>query len=174
DLSMWEGSHHFDVYAFDCQDLDRNGVNDCDEAGFDARFPDGFRPCEDFVSLYPASPLAGTIVPETVIDFDTTHTGPAQALHRNQPRLLNSHFLNSYVHTEAAGWVNIWPVSREFVRHPLSIFLETFAYRLIKVPPGSERPVTWYACSFASCPEAGVSPWVPTPSADRFMLLGVS
>jgi hypothetical protein len=179
ELFMHEGSHHFILYAFRCLDNDGNpvdangdGTPDCDEPGFDDRFPDGFRPCDEFTHLG-RSFVVGSQTPHFIVDYQTPITGVAFRLHRNQPLLLNSHYTNPYADTLAQVWVNATPVERALVRYPARILFETLANAFIRVPPGTTARATAPSCAFA---ESGLCQFAgePLPAGDRFALLGLT
>jgi hypothetical protein len=172
ELFMHEGSHHFILRALRCEDADGDGTNDCDEPDFDARFPQDFRPCEEFSHLS-SSFLIGAQTPHYLVDYQTATTGVALRLHRNQPLLFNSHYTNPYSDTLAEVWVNATPVDPALVRHPARILFETLANAFILVPPGQRLPVSASTCAFAGsilCNLAGE----PPPAAEHFALLGLT
>jgi len=172
EMFMHEGSHHFILRAFRCTDADGDGTNDCDEPDFDARFPRGFRPCEEFNHLS-SSFLVGAQTPHFLVDYQTPTTGVALALHRNQPLLLNSHYTNPFSDTVAEVWVNATPVDESLVRHRARILFETVANAFIRVPPGEKAPAAAQACAFAESPICDAA-GEPRPAATHFALLGVT
>jgi hypothetical protein len=173
ELFMHEGSHHFILRAFRCeQDTDGNGTSDCDEPGFDAQFPTGFAPCEQFGHLGSAF-VVGSQTPHFIVDYQTPATGVAFRLHRNQPLLLNAHYTNPYRDTLAEVWVNATPADPAQVTRPARILFETLANAFIKVPPGTQQTVTADTCAFSAsalCQAGGE----PAPQAPYFALLGVT
>jgi hypothetical protein len=172
EMLMHEGSHHFILRAFRCRDADGDGTNDCDEPDFDARFPTGFRPCEEFSHLS-SSFLVGAQTPHFLVDYQTPTTGVALELYRNQPLLLNSHYTNPYQDTVAEVWVSATPVDARLVRYPARILFETLANAFIKVPPGTAATATADSCAFAGSPLCTLA-GEPAPRAERFALLGVT
>jgi hypothetical protein len=173
ELFMHEGSHHFIVRAFRCVDADGDGTNDCDEPGFDSRFPTGFAPCAEFASDLSAQFVVGSQTPHFIVDYQTPTTGVGLRLHRNQPLLLNSHYTNPYSDTLAEAWVNVTPADASLVTHPARILFETLANAFITVPPGTAKTATAESCAFttsAFCDLAGE----PPPAAEHFALLGLT
>ena len=172
ELFMHEGSHHFILRAHRCPDSDDDGTSDCDEPGFDAQFPTGFAPCEQFG--YGWSFMVGAQTPHFLVDYQTAATGVAVHLKKNQPLLLNSHYTNPFADTMAEVWVNVKPVDPALVTHRARILFEEVANVFIKVPPGTENSdATYLSCNFIDdtiCDLAGE----PHPTADRFALLGVT
>lgn len=172
ELFMHEGSHHFILRAWRCADPDGDGVTDCDDPGFDARFPTGFRPCDEFGHGWAF--IVGSQTPHFLVDYQTPTTGVAVPLHRRQPLLLNSHYTNPYRDTLAEVWVNVRPADAALVRHPAQILFEVVANAFIKVPPGGRnaaaRAVT---CAFAADPLCDAS-GEPAPAASHFALLGMT
>ena len=75
ELFMHEGSHHFILRAYRCAIADGDGVTDCDEPDFDARFPTGFVPCEQFG--YDWGFVVGAQTPHFRVDYQTETTGVA-------------------------------------------------------------------------------------------------
>lgn len=172
ELFMHEGSHHFILRAHRCGDRDDNGTDDCDEPGFDDRFPQGFQPCDRFGSGWAF--VVGSQTPHFLVDYQTATTGVAFPLHRHQPLLLNAHYTNPYADTQAEVWVNVTPVDAGLVRHPARILFEELANVFLKVPPGTTSTgATALSCAFrddALCQVAGE----PQPTAEHFALLGVT
>jgi hypothetical protein len=169
ELVRWVGAHHFALAALQCQDLDGNGTNDCDEAGFDARFPPGLAPCRDFRERYPVEFVAESSGPVSIADYRTAETGIAHRMHRRQPLLVNSHFVNRYRDTIAAGWVNVVPAPAALVRHQVEVASEGGADGRLTVPPGTQRTVRAVACAFTECGEGQRK----RPVADRAVLLAI-
>jgi hypothetical protein len=178
ELLMHEGSHHFILRAFRCTDAagndvdrDHDGVNDCDEDSFDAQFPTGFAPCEQFG--YGWAFMVGAQTPHYLVDYQTAETGVAVHLRKNQPLLLNSHYTNPFADTMAEVWVNVTPVDPALVTHRARILFEEIANVFIKVPPGTEsHAATYLSCAFrddAICGAAGE----PHPTVDRYAFLGM-
>ncbi len=171
ELFMHEGSHHFILRAYRCADADGNGTNDCDQPDFDARFPSGFAPCEQFG--YGWAFMVGAQTPHYLVDYQTAETGVAVHLRKNQPLLLNSHYTNPFADTMAEVWVNVTPVDPALVTHRARILFEEIANVFIKVPPGSENhDATYLSCAFRDdgiCNAAGE----PGPTGDRYALLGM-
>lgn len=165
ELFMHEGSHHFILRAYRC-----NGA-ECDDPGFDARFPSGFAPCEQFG--YGWAFMVGAQTPHYLVDYQTEETGVAVHLAKNQPLLFNSHYTNPFADTMAEVWVNAAPVDPALVTHPGRILFEELANVFLRVPPGTENEdATYLSCRFrgdALCDAAGE----PGPDASRFALLGM-
>ena len=172
ELFMHEGSHHFILRAHRCPDANANGTSDCDEPGFDEQFPTGFAPCEQFGFGWAF--MVGAQTPHYLVDYQTAETGVAVRFKKNQPLLLNSHYTNPFADTMAEVWVNVKPVDPQLVTHRARILFEEVANVFIKVPPGTENSAaTYLSCNFvddAFCDAAGE----PSPTADRFALLGVT
>jgi len=178
ELVMHEGSHHFILRANRCRDLDQDGVNDCDEPDFDARFPSGFAPCEQFGTGWAF--MVGAQTPHYLVDYQTAETGVAVRLRKNQPLLLNSHYTNPFADTMAEVWVNVTPVDPALVVHPARILFEELANLFIKVPPGTEsHAATYLSCAFYADPVTGrydplcEAAGEPRPTADRYAFLGM-
>jgi hypothetical protein len=178
ELFMHEGSHHFILRAFRCADDDGDGTNDCDEPDFDARYPTGFAPCEQFGFNWAF--VVGSQTPHYLVDYQTAATGVALPIHTNQPLLLNAHYTNPFADTMAEVWVNAKPVDPVLVVHRARILFEQIANVFIKVPPGTRsEAATFLSCAFYAdahgapdpiCDLGGEAP----PGADRFALLGVT
>src|SRR5262249_41796309 len=148
-----------------------NGVDDCDEPGFDARFPTGFRPCDEFGPDWGF--VVGSQTPHFLVDYQTATTGLAYRLHRRQPLLLNSHYTNPYSDSMAEVWVDATPVDPGLVRHTARILFEEVANAFLKVAPGTAAETSYLSCAFRDdtiCKLGGEG----SPSADHFALLGVS
>jgi hypothetical protein len=174
ELFMHEGSHHFILRAARCTDPDGDGVTDCDEPGFDDRFPTGFRPCEEFG--YDFGFVVGAQTPHFRVDYQTEATGVAFQIARRQPLLFNSHYTNPFKDTQGEVWVNVEPVDPALVRHPARILFEEVANAFIKVPPGTRNAAgTYKACRFADDPIC-VFAGEPQPAASEthFALLGIT
>jgi hypothetical protein len=171
EIQMYGGSHHFDIFRVPCTDENGNGIDDCDEPDFDARFGDGHPSCEvlDRLALTPWVSSQGT---RAVLDAATERSGLAWALRPRQPLILNSHFVNRYRDTIAVAWVNVWRADPATVRHPIESFFDQRLYDTLMVAPGTERWVSDHACTFADC-DATVQAW-PAPAASHFVLLGFS
>jgi hypothetical protein len=172
ELLMHEGSHHFILRAHRCPDPDGDGVTECDDPGFLARYPTGFAPCEQFG--YDWAFVVGSQTSHFLVDYQTATTGVAFQLHRHQPLLLNSHYTNPYADTMAEVWVNATPVDAALVRHPAKILFEDLASAFIKVSPGTANDDAHHlACAFADdifCTLGGEDP----PAAEHFALLGLT
>jgi hypothetical protein len=174
---MHEGSHHFILRANRCRDADQDGISDCDEPDFDARFPTGFAPCEQFGSGWAF--MVGAQTPHYLVDYQTAETGVAVRLKKNQPLLLNSHYTNPFADTTAEVWVNVTPVDPALVVHRARILFEELANLFIKVPPGTtSNAATYLSCAFYADPAGNFDPLCelagePTPTADRFAFLGM-
>ena len=178
ELFMHEGSHHFILRAYRCADADNDGTNDCDEPDFDAQFPTGFAPCEQFG--YGWAFMVGAQTPHYLVDYQTAETGVAVRLHKNQPLLMNSHYTNPFADTMAEVWANVTPVDSSLVTHRARILFEELANVFIKVPPGTESNAAEYlSCAFYAHPVTGAyDPFCeiagePRPTADRFAFLGM-
>ena len=179
ELFMHEGSHHFILRANRCLDRDDNGISDCDEPGFDARFPTGFVPCEQFG--YDWAFVVGGQTPHYLVDYQTAETGVALHMHKNQPLLLNSHYTNPFADTMAEVWVNVTPVDSSLVTHRARILFEEIANVFIKVPPGQVSDAASYlSCAFYANPATGApDPFCSLageadPVGDSFALMGVT
>ena len=178
ELFMHQGSHHFILRANRCLDADQDGTNDCDEPDFDARFPSGFAPCEQFGPGWGF--MVGAQTPHYLVDYQTVETGVAVRLRKNQPLLLNSHYTNPFADTTAEVWVNVTPVDPALVTHRARILFEELANVFIKVPPGTTSDAaTYLSCAFYADPTTGqFDPFCeagrqPRPTADRFAFLGM-
>jgi hypothetical protein len=170
ELFMHEGSHHFILRAFRC-DPDAQGAANCDSPDFDAQFPSGFAPCEQFG--YGWSFLVGAQTPHYLVDYQTAETGVAVHLAKNQPLLLNSHYTNPFADTMAEVWVNSTPVDPSLVTHPAKILFEELANLFIKVPPGTEsHDASYLSCRFRDDPLCDLA-GEPGPTVDRYAFLGM-
>jgi len=175
ELFMHEGSHHFILRAARCADPDGDGLTTCDDPGFDARFPQGFRPCEEFG--YDFGFVVGAQTPHLRVDYQTEATGVALEIARHQPLLLNSHYTNPFKDTLAEVWVNVEEVDPLLVRHRARILFAQVANAFIKAPPGTRNAAaTWHACAFSTpdgiCDLSGEP--VPPPTQTHFALLGIT
>src|SRR5262249_24859923 len=171
ELFMHEGSHHFILRANRCGDADQNGIDDCDEPGFDARFPQGFAPCEQFG--YRWAFMVGAQTPHYLVDYQTPTTGVAVHLRKNQPLLLNSHYTNPFADTMAEVWVNVTPADPATVTHRARILFEEIANVFIQVPPGTEtHDASSRSCAFRDDPLCQLA-GEPGPTTDRWAFLGM-
>jgi len=113
DVGQWELFMHegppLILRAYRCGDADGDGTNDCDEPDFDAKFPSGFAPCEQFG--YGWSFMVGAQTPHYLVDSRPRRRRRPQ-LRKNQPLLLNSHYTNPFADTMAEVWVNVTPSIR--------------------------------------------------------------
>jgi hypothetical protein len=175
ELFMHEGSHHFILRAARCRDLDGDGLTQCDDPAFDAQFPQGFRPCEEFG--YDFAFVVGAQTPHLRVDYQTEATGVALELARNQPLLLNSHYTNPFKDTLAEVWVNVEQVDPLLVRHRARILFAQVANAFLKAPPGTRNAsAVWRACAFsgpdAICDLSGEP--VPGATQTHFALMGIT
>jgi hypothetical protein len=175
ELFMHEGSHHFILRAARCPDPDGDGITQCDDPAFDAQFPTGFRPCEEFG--YDFEFVVGSQTPHFRVDYQTEETGVALPIARRQPLLLNSHYTNPFKDTLAEVWVNVEQVDPILIRHRARILFAQVANAFIKAPPGMRNAgASWYACAFAEpngiCDLSGET--APPVEQTHFALMGVT
>jgi hypothetical protein len=160
-LTMFGGGHHFDVFRAPCDDGDGDGVDDCDEPDFDARYPTGPYDCgTEAVATLP--PLVTSQRQQVVYK-----AGPGLGwfIRRRQPVILNWHFLNRYRDTMAAAWATATVVDPDQVRYRIESMIEARAEETLRVAPGQVSWVRGHACAFASCDET-------PPAASHFVVLG--
>jgi hypothetical protein len=175
ELFMHEGSHHFILRAARCTDVDGDGQTICDDPNFDAQFPQGFRPCEEFG--YNFAFVVGAQTPHLRVDYQTEETGVALEIARHQPLLLNSHYTNPFKDTLAEVWVNVEQVDPLLIRHRARILFAQVANAFIQAPPGTRNSgASWQACAFsgpdAICDISGEP--VPGASQTHFALMGIT